>query len=90
VGIRHFWATQDRAAPRLRIIEGVPIMVLLAGGVLLVLHGEVVLRYTAATAAALHQPRQYIAAVMAARTVRRVVESGVGPTVSQSTATGAK
>ena len=38
------------------LIEGVPVIVLLAGGMLLVVHGEAAWRYTAATAAALHQP----------------------------------
>ncbi len=92
VGIRHFWATQDRSAPRLQLIEGVPIIVLLTGGILLVVNGDAALRYAAATAAALHQPSLYIDAVMATRTVTRAarVESEAGPTVAQATTTGVK
>jgi len=88
VGIRHFWATQDRAAPRVRIIESVPIMMLLGAAVLLVVLGEPALRFTAATAAALHRPEQYVDAVMAARTVKRValVEPREAPALARSTA----
>jgi multicomponent K+:H+ antiporter subunit D len=69
VGIRQFWAPQERPAPRLRIVESVPIALLLGACVLLVLRGESVLRYTAATAAALQRPERYIDAVIAARPV---------------------
>jgi multicomponent K+:H+ antiporter subunit D len=67
VGIRHFWAPQDRPAPRLRLIECVPVAALLAMCLLLVVRAEPVLVYTRASAQALHQPTQYIDAVMSAR-----------------------
>ena len=88
VGIRHFWASGNRPAPRLRIVEGVPVIMLLGACVLLVLHGETVLRFTAATAAALHRPQQYVEAVMAARTVDRMASAqpGAVPRAAQSTA----
>ena len=90
VGIRHFWAAQDRAAPRLSIAEGLPVIVLLGAGILLVVRGEPALRYTAAAAAALHRPAQYIDAVMAARTVQRTVavEAGAAPTLATFSARG--
>lgn len=90
VGIRHFWATETPTAPRLHIVEAVPVVMLLGACVLLVLYGERAQRFTAATAAALHRPQQYVEAVMAARTVNRVasVESGIAPPVLPS-ATGA-
>ena len=69
VGINHLWAPQDRPAPRLRVIEGLPIALLLGGCVLLAWRGEPVLQYVRAAADTLHEPQRYIGAVLAARTV---------------------
>jgi multicomponent K+:H+ antiporter subunit D len=74
VGIRHFWAPQDRPAPRLRVIEGLPIAMLLGGCMLLAVRAEPVLEYLRATADALHHPHRYISAVLAARPVNRPSE----------------
>jgi len=71
VGIRHFWAPQDRPAPRLRVIEGLPIALLLGGCMLLAVRAEPVLAYLRATAEGLHEPHRYISAVLAARPVNR-------------------
>ena len=67
VGIRNFWAPQDRSAPRLRVVETMPIALLLGAGLLMVAQAETVLGYMRATAADLHQPGRYIAAVMTAQ-----------------------
>ena len=69
-GIRFFWAPHDRAAPRLRVIECLPIVAMLLVCVVLVARADPVLRYTDLAARALHDPRDYIRAVMAAQTVR--------------------
>jgi multicomponent K+:H+ antiporter subunit D len=66
VGIRHFWSPQERPAPRLRVVECVPIAGLLAACIALVIAGEPALRYMRDTAAALHQPQRYTDAVMRA------------------------
>jgi multicomponent K+:H+ antiporter subunit D len=66
-GIRFFWAPVDRPAPVLRVIEFLPIALLVALCVLFTVRAEVVMRYTSATAAALYQPRGYIDAVFSAR-----------------------
>ena len=66
-GIRFFWAPQDRPAPWLRVIEIVPITVLLVLCVLLIVHVGSVLRYTERTAHMLHVPTAYIDAVKATR-----------------------
>lgn len=71
VGMRHFWTAQDRPAPRLRVVETLPIAGLLAASVALVLQGEAVLGYARATADALQAPGLYIDAVMGARPVPR-------------------
>ena len=71
VGIRHFWTPHGRPPPRLRVIECLPIGLLLACCTVLVLRGEPALNYMRDTAAALHQPQQYIDAVMSARPVVR-------------------
>lgn len=68
-GIRYFWTTHDRRPPQLRVLEGLPIAVLLAGCVGLTLYAGPVMRFTQATANALHTPSNYIRAVMSARPV---------------------
>jgi multicomponent K+:H+ antiporter subunit D len=66
-GIRFFWAPMNREAPLLRVVEYVPIGVLVGMCVLLTVKAEVVMRYTQATVATLYQPRYYIDAVMSSR-----------------------
>jgi len=67
--IAHFWTLQDRAAPRLRVIEVLPVTLLLAACIGLAAAGEPALRFTHDAAAALHAPRQYTEAILGARTV---------------------
>ncbi|WP_205710760.1 monovalent cation/H+ antiporter subunit D [Hydrogenophaga crocea] len=74
VGVRHFWTAQDRPAPRLRVVETLPIAALLAAALLLVAQAEAVLGYTRATAEVLHAPRLYIDAVLGTRTVPNPVK----------------
>ncbi len=69
VGMRHFWTTQDRPSPRVRVAETLPIAFLLGASIGLVLLAEPVLGYTRAAADALHDPVRYIEAVMGARPV---------------------
>ena len=68
-GIRYFWAPHDRPAPRLRLIEVLPIGVLLLLCTLMVVRAEPLLRYAERTAQALHEPGEYVRAVMAAQIV---------------------
>ncbi|KQV55006.1 cation:proton antiporter [Pelomonas sp. Root1217] len=76
VGVRHFWAPQNRPPPRLRVTECVPIALLLAACLLMVLRGEPALTYARATADALHQPQLYIDAVFRAKPVTREAAQG--------------
>ena len=69
IGIRYFWAPQQRVAPRLRVIECLPILLLLSACALLTWRAGPVLRYADAAAAALHRPAAYIEAVLSARPV---------------------
>ncbi|HEX2541378.1 MAG TPA: monovalent cation/H+ antiporter subunit D [Caldimonas sp.] len=85
-GIRHFWTTPDRRVPRLALVEGVPVLMLLGACVLLVVQGEATLRFTAAAAAALHRPEQYVEAVLAARPVKPVAQVPGGATFEAPTA----
>jgi multicomponent K+:H+ antiporter subunit D len=66
-GMLFFWSPVGRAAPRLRAIEVAPIALLLAACVLITVQAEALTRFAGATARALHQPRDYIDAVFAAR-----------------------
>ncbi|MBS0508321.1 MAG: monovalent cation/H+ antiporter subunit D [Proteobacteria bacterium] len=66
-GIRHFWASQGRGTPRLRVLEGLPVALLLGACMLLTLQAEGVMRFTQATANALHAPDGYVRAVLTAK-----------------------
>ena len=77
-GIRHFWATHDRTAPQLRLLEGLPIAALLALCIALTVLAGPVMQFTQATADALHSPGTYIRAVMQAKPIP-------GPTTPVST-----
>ncbi|WP_151448530.1 monovalent cation/H+ antiporter subunit D [Lacisediminimonas profundi] len=67
VGMRHFWTSQPLTALRLRVVETLPIGLLLAACVLLAVRAEPALAYMRATAESLHQPSRYIDAVMTAK-----------------------
>ncbi|MDO5652710.1 MAG: monovalent cation/H+ antiporter subunit D [Brachymonas sp.] len=66
VGIRFFWAPRGRPAPKLKVIEVVPIGMLLGLCLLMVVRAQPVLRYTERTAFQLHAPYAYVHAVVAA------------------------
>ena len=68
-GIRHFWSPADRPAPRLNVAEGLPVLALLLACAWLTVRAEPVLRYTSATAEALHAPAAYIEAVLSTKPV---------------------
>ena len=67
VGVRHFWTAQERAAPRLRVAETLPIAAILAATVALVVEGGSAMAYASATAEMLHDPAQYMRAVLSTR-----------------------
>jgi multicomponent K+:H+ antiporter subunit D len=70
-GIRYFWAyPQERPAPRLRVVECLPIVLILAVCVVLTLRAQPVMRYLQATADALHSPTDYITSVLSTRPVK--------------------
>ncbi len=69
IGIQRFWTPQERPSPVLRRYECLPIVILLGLCIALTFQAEPLLRYTRDTAAALHEPRQYIQSVMATRTL---------------------
>ncbi|MDE2416073.1 MAG: monovalent cation/H+ antiporter subunit D [Comamonadaceae bacterium] len=66
LGLRHFWASPGRSAPRLRVLEGLPVALLLGACVALTVQAEGVMRFATATANALHAPGGYLRAVMSA------------------------
>jgi multicomponent K+:H+ antiporter subunit D len=67
--ITHFWATQDRAAPRLHVVEVLPVALLLGAAIALAAGGEHALGYARAAAADLHTPQGYIDNVMATQPI---------------------
>jgi len=67
--ITHFWSLQERAAPHLRLVEGAPVVLLLAACTAIAVAGESVIGYARTAATQLHAPQHYISAVNAARPV---------------------
>jgi len=68
-GIRYIWSRPEGRAPRLTLLEGVPVLALIVASAWLAVRAEPVIRYARATAAALHSPADYIDAVLLARPV---------------------
>ena len=63
----------------MRVMEGLPIALLLGACALLTLQAGPVMRYMQATAETLHQPGRYVQAVMSAQPVARPVDHTVQP-----------
>jgi multicomponent K+:H+ antiporter subunit D len=76
-GIRHFWATGGRFAPRLKSVEAVAVLTLISACILLTVCAEPVMRYTSATAAGLHAPRSYIETVLSTKARPRPTQSAL-------------
>jgi multicomponent K+:H+ antiporter subunit D len=66
-GVRHFWSTTNMPPPRLKFVEGAPVLALLLGCAWLTVRAEPVMRYTRATAESLHSPTGYIDAVLSTK-----------------------
>jgi len=69
LGIQRFWTPDERPSPLLRKLECAPIFLLLGLSIILTFKAEPLLRYTQATADALHDPQQYVMAVLGTRAV---------------------
>ena len=65
-GMRSFWASPDRAVPRVRIIEMAPVAILLILCAMQTIQAGPVMRYMHATAQWLHTPQNYVRGVMQA------------------------
>ncbi|TDS78245.1 monovalent cation/H+ antiporter subunit D [Comamonas sp. JUb58] len=64
IGIREFWSSISRNTPELKVIEGLPLAILLGCCILMVTHGASVMRFTQRAADNLHSPGNYIRAVL--------------------------
>jgi len=62
-GIRAFWISEDRAVPRVRLIEIAPVAVLLLLCAVQTIEAGPVMRFMQATAQSLHAPHDYIRGV---------------------------
>src|SRR5690606_36652185 len=63
-GIRTFWAPLGRSVPRVRVIEMLPVGVLLLLSLVMTAQAGTVLRYTQAAAESLFAPETYVQRVM--------------------------
>ena len=66
-GIRAFWTPDERSVPRVRVIEMVPVAVLLFLCVLQTVQAGPIMRYMRDAAQALHAPRDYVHEVLRPR-----------------------
>jgi multicomponent K+:H+ antiporter subunit D len=63
-GINAFWASPERAVPRVGLVEIAPVLLLLAACLALTVQAGPVMRYMQATAEALHAPQGYVQGVL--------------------------
>ena len=77
LGVQRFWTPHERPSPVLRRYEYVPIVILLGLCITLTVMAEPLLRYTRDTAAALHEPKQYVQSVLATRPVPGPTRAGI-------------
>jgi multicomponent K+:H+ antiporter subunit D len=77
LGVQRFWTPHERPSPVLRRYEYVPIVVLLGLCITLTVMAEPLLRYTRDTAAALHEPKQYVQSVLATRPLPGPTRGGI-------------
>jgi multicomponent K+:H+ antiporter subunit D len=77
-GIRSFWASADRAVPRVRVIEIAPVAALLLFCVIQTIEAGPIMRFMQSTAQSLHFPHDYVRGVMGAPVERG--KSSMGPT----------
>ena len=63
-GIRAFWASADRAVPRVRLIEVAPVAALLLLCGIQTIQAGPIMRFMEATAAELHSPSAYMREVL--------------------------
>jgi len=66
-GIRLFWTVTARTTPRLRVLEAAPVAFLVALCIVLGTAASPIMRYLDHAATSLHEPRDYIRNVLAAR-----------------------
>ena len=78
-GIRTFWAEAERDRPAIRASEGLPVLALLGITVMLVVLAGPALSVTDAAAHSLYERRQYVEAVLGARTRPPASPAGRSP-----------
>ncbi|MCC6473125.1 MAG: monovalent cation/H+ antiporter subunit D [Burkholderiales bacterium] len=66
-GMSIFWASEERSAPRVNVLEMAPVVALLALCLALTVAADPVMRYMQEAAAALHAPHRYIDAALGRR-----------------------
>lgn len=64
VGMRHFWAAHDRLPPRLRTVESLPVLGLLAACIALAIWAGTAMHYTTQAAQLLHDAGPYIGNIL--------------------------
>jgi multicomponent K+:H+ antiporter subunit D len=75
-GIRAFWAAPDRAVPRVRVIELTPVAMLLVLCALQTIQAGPIMRFMDVAAAELHDPSDYVRAVLQPVAVRQTDITG--------------
>ena len=82
-GIRMFWTPRDRPVPQLKVLECLPIGMLVLLCLLITVRAEPVVRYLQAAALDLKDPRPYVQAVQGSRPLpppditHRILKQGI-------------
>jgi multicomponent K+:H+ antiporter subunit D len=75
-GIRTFWTPEAWTVPRVRIIEMMPVAVLIAACAMLAVQAEPAMRYMQAAATSLHAPDDYIRSVLPVPVAQTLLGAG--------------
>jgi multicomponent K+:H+ antiporter subunit D len=75
-GVRVFWASPEREAPRVRLIEMAPVAALLIVCAIQTIEAGPIMRFLDETAQSLHAPEHYVRAVLSRKDQRSHAASG--------------
>ena len=75
-GIRAFWASPDRAVPRVRVIEIAPVALLLILCSLQTIQAGPIMHFMTATAESLHRPHAYVRGVLGSTAEQQTRKAG--------------
>ena len=81
IGIREFWSSISRQTPALKVMEGLPVVMLLGCCLLMVVYAGSAMRFTQRAADSLHSPGTYIRSVLGKEPIPSPTSAPATPSV---------